>query len=260
MLYRREGMPEEDELVLCTVTNVHHHSVFAKLDEYDKTGMIHISEVSPGRIRNLRDYVQEGKKVVCKILRIDKVKGHIDLSLRRVNEGQKRKKMDQIKREQKAEKIVENLANKLKKETKSLYEEISSNVFKKYEYLFECFEDVVADKVNLEKLGFDKKLAKELTELIKEKIKPQEVQIKGKLNLTSYASDGVEIIRQALKKAEDAGKENVELKYAGGGAYSIVVKSPDYKTAEKILEKCTEAAIKFIEKNEGIASFDRIEA
>ncbi len=43
MLYRREGLPEEDELVLCTVTAVQHHSVFAKLDEYAKTGMIHIS-------------------------------------------------------------------------------------------------------------------------------------------------------------------------------------------------------------------------
>ena len=27
MLYKKEGMPEEDELVLCTITNVQHHSV-----------------------------------------------------------------------------------------------------------------------------------------------------------------------------------------------------------------------------------------
>ncbi len=101
MLYKREGMPEEDELVLCTVTAVHGHSVFAKLDEYGKTGMIHISEVSPGRIRNIRDYVVEGKKIVCKVLRIDKVKGHIDLSLRRVNAGQKKNKTNEIKQEQK---------------------------------------------------------------------------------------------------------------------------------------------------------------
>ena len=51
MLYKKQGMPDEDEIVLCTVTAVHHHSVFAKLDDYGKTGMIHISEVSPGRIR-----------------------------------------------------------------------------------------------------------------------------------------------------------------------------------------------------------------
>ena len=64
MLLKKEGFPEEDELVMCTITKVQFHSVFAQLDEYDKGGMIHISEVSPGRIRNIRDFVKEGKKVV----------------------------------------------------------------------------------------------------------------------------------------------------------------------------------------------------
>ena len=84
MLLKKEGFPEEDELVMCTVTQVQFHSVFVTLDEYDKGGMIHISEVSPGRIRNIRDFVREGKKIVCKVLRVNEEKGHIDLSLRRV--------------------------------------------------------------------------------------------------------------------------------------------------------------------------------
>src|SRR5210317_1898406 len=103
MLLQKKGFPLEDELVLCTVTNIHFHSVFAKMDEYDnKTGLIHISEISPGRIRNIRDYVVEGKKVICKVLKIDEGRGHIDLSLRRVNDGQKREKNSQLKQEQKA--------------------------------------------------------------------------------------------------------------------------------------------------------------
>ena len=68
MLYKKQGYPEEEELVLCTVTNVQHHSVFVNIDEYNLSGMIHISEVSPGRIRNIRDYVKEGKVIVCKVL------------------------------------------------------------------------------------------------------------------------------------------------------------------------------------------------
>ncbi len=150
MLYRRTGMPQEDEIVLCTITNVQHHSVFAKLDEYDKSGMIHISEVSPGRIRNIRDYVQEGKKVVCKVLRIDEQKGHIDLSLRRVNEGQKRKKQEEIKHEQKAEKIIELLAKKTTKNFKKLYDEISEKVFAKYDYIYESFSSFAEKTPDLE--------------------------------------------------------------------------------------------------------------
>ena len=71
MLLKKKGFPEEDEIVICTVTKIHFHSVFVNLDEYGRSGLIHISEVSPGRIRNLRDFVVEGKKVVCKVLRID---------------------------------------------------------------------------------------------------------------------------------------------------------------------------------------------
>ena len=76
-------MPEEGEIVLCTVKKILYHSIFATIDEYETLeGMLHISEVSPGRIRNIRDFVKEGKQIVCKVLKVDKVKGHIDLSLR----------------------------------------------------------------------------------------------------------------------------------------------------------------------------------
>ncbi len=80
MLLKRTGWPEEGELVLCNVTKIMPNSVFCRLEEYGRQGMIHISEIAPGRIRNIRDYVVEGKFVVCKVLRIDQIRGYIDLS------------------------------------------------------------------------------------------------------------------------------------------------------------------------------------
>ena len=91
MLLRKAGFPEDSELVICTVTKINPGSVFVNIDEYDRSGLIHISEISPGRIRNIRDYVKEGKKVVCKVLHVDSNKGHIDLSLRRVSDGQRKR-------------------------------------------------------------------------------------------------------------------------------------------------------------------------
>jgi len=258
MLYKKEGMPEEDELVLCTVTSVKHHSVFASLDEYEgKSGMIHISEVSPGRIRNIRDYVQKGKKVICKVLRVDKKKGHIDLSLRRVNEGQRREKSSKIKQEQKAEKIIESIAKKRKQNLKEMYDKISSKVFEKYEYIHECFKDVIDKKADLKKLGIKDKLAEELNEIIKEKIKPTEVQIKGILSVSSNASNGLEIVKKTLKRVEKLGKGHTDISYAGAGKYNVIVKASDYKTAEKILENNIESAIKYIEKHGGKGEFER---
>ena len=135
MLLLKEGFPEEDELVLCTVINIHYHSVFVKLDEYGKTGLIHISEISPGRIRNIRDFVVEGKKIVCKVLKIDKKKGHIDLSLRRVNENQRKKKVNELKQEQKAEIIIEQVAKNNGLESKKLYYQLTEKIFEKYDDL-----------------------------------------------------------------------------------------------------------------------------
>src|SRR3989339_2063976 len=159
MLYLKTCIPEEGDIVLCTITNIHFHSVFVSLDEYNKAGLVHISEVSPGRIRNLRDYVSEGKKIVCKVLRIDQEKGHIDLSLRRVNEGQKKEKINEIKHEQKAEKTIELAAKKLSITVEKLYDEISSKIIEKYGLIYLCFEDIVKGETSLEALGIPKQKA-----------------------------------------------------------------------------------------------------
>tara|TARA_Y100000031_G_C8174177_1_gene363246 strand:+ start:312 stop:1097 length:786 start_codon:yes stop_codon:yes gene_type:complete len=244
MLYNRQGFPEEGELVMCTVTKVNPHSVFVELDEFKKGGMVSISEVSPGRIRNIRDYVVEGKKIVCKVLKINKEKGYIDLSYRRVNENQKRTKVEQIKQEQKAEKIVEQVSKDLKKDLKVLYKQISENVFQKYSFLSECFYEVVDSDLDLAKLGVEKTIAKKLTELIKQRIKPVKVEIKGVINLSTYESDGVEVVKKVLAGALK-GREGVEIKYNGAGKYSLAVIADDFPNAEKEIDSVTS----YIEKH-----------
>jgi len=256
MLYRRNGLPEESELVLCTVTKVQYDSVFASLDEYDKTGMIHISEISPGRIRNIRDFVKEGKVIVCKVLRVNLERGHIDLSLRRVTEMQKRQKMNEMKQEQKAEKILEGVANSLKIKTSDLYSQIKNKIFEHYSYFHECFNDIVEKNVSLEGFGIDKKIAKQITDDVKEKIKVREVEIKGELKLESYSNNGVEIVKEALSKAKNPG---VEITYSGSGKYRMIVKAKEYKDAEKTLHKSVENAISYIESKKGTGEFSRIE-
>lgn len=257
MLLKKQGYPEEDELVLCTVTAVQYNSVFAKLDEYDKTGLIHISEIAPGRIRNMRDYVVEGKKVVCKILKIDKEKGHIDLSLRRVNEMQKRQKLNQIKQEQLAERIIENVSKQAEKDPLKLYEDITKKIFEKYDSLFEAFEDVANDKLDLSDVT-DEKTSKILSDTIKQRIKPPEIVIKGEIKLISYAPNGVEIIKEALLKVQSAEGSPV-VKYKGAGLYSVQVTSDDYKTAEKIIKNAIDAATESAKKNKIDLEFTRFD-
>ncbi|MAG38520.1 translation initiation factor IF-2 subunit alpha [Candidatus Woesearchaeota archaeon] len=259
MLFSKTGEPEENELVLCTVTKVQYHSVFCSLDEYkNSSGMIHISEVSPGRIRNIRDYVKEGKKVVCLTLKVDKQRGHIDLSLRRVNDAQRRRKNSEIKQEQKAEKIIELLALNIKKPFKEIYKKVSEIIFKEYEMIHLSFEDVVENNVKLESLGLEKKLAEKLTKIVKDKIKPKEVMISGEFSLTSYDEKGLKIIKTALQKAEKV-DEKVDISYKGGGHYIIRITAKEYKEAENILKKAVDETTDFMNSKKGEASFERYE-
>ena len=257
MLLKKEGFPEEDELVLCTVTAVQFHSVFVKLDEYGKSGLIHISEIAPGRIRNIRDYVVEGKKVVCKVLRIDKEKGHIDLSLRRVNAAQKKNKLNQIKQEQLSEKIIEIVAKENKQDLGKLYDQLAEKLLDKHPSMFAAFEEVSQDTLDLSKF-VEAKIAQQLTELIKQRITPPEVEVGGELTLSSHAPAGVELIKEALKQVETI-KDGPVILYKGTGVYSIWVKSEDYKSAEKILKKAIDSLEKFAKKNKLNMEFKRIE-
>ncbi len=255
MFYKKKGLPEEGEYVLCTVKKILFHSVFVELDEYDKKeGMVHISEVSPGRIRNLRDFVEEGKKIICKVLRVRLDKGHVDLSLRRVSIAMKKKKSTEIKQEQKSEKIMELLAQKLSTNMKTLYEDFGNKVWEEYGGLNQFFQEVAIGEASLKDFGVPQKYADPLIEILKEKIKPPTVEVEKELELRSEASNGIELIKEALKKSTDLAKEkkyNVNISYISAPRYRFKIYASDYKSAEKAIEEITSAAISFITSKNG---------
>jgi len=164
--------------------------------------------------------------------------------------------MSEIKQEQKAEKILEGVATSLKMNFKDLYSQISDKIFQNYSYIFECFNDIVEKNISLESMGIDKKIAKHITDDVKEKIKPKQVEIKGELKLESYASNGVELVKEALLKAKNPA---VDISYEGAGKYRLIVTAKEYKDAEKILEKSVDNAVKYIESKHGTGEFSRIE-
>ena len=259
MFYKIEGYPEEDEIVLCKVTKLFPNSVFVELSEYRKPGMVHISEVSPGRIRNLRDFVSIDRQIVCKILSVDKEKGYIDLSLRRVNSNQRREKLDEIKSELKAENLITNMAKKLKRPVENLYQEIVASVFKEYSHLYLCFKDVAAGNITLAELGVKKDLAKEIEEAVIEKFRPKKIFIKGEIRLKTYHSDGISKVKETLA-AVKAISETITLFYLGAGRYKVVIEDFDYKPAEQTIKMIQEILEPFSDKvSEAIFERDKHE-
>lgn len=255
MFYKKTTFPEEGELVLCTVKKIVFHSVFVSLDEFQNIeGMIHISEVSPGRIRNLRDFVKEGKRIICKVLRTNEERKQVDLSLRRVSVSMRKKKNTEYKQEQKAEKILEIVAYKLKTNLEDIYKKFGFQIIEEYESLNTAFQDYIQGNADLKKLKIPAEELKVLIETIEEKIKPEKVTKDAILILKSEAPNGIDIVKSSLKKGlEVAKKQNYDANftYLSAPKYKLVLSASDYKTAEKALEEVTSAAIKYIHEKGG---------
>ena len=96
-----------------------------------------------------------------------------------------------------------------------------------------------------------------IVEIIAIRIKPTEIEIRSKLKMTTYDSDGINVIRESLKKAQEAGKDSISISYLGSGTYHLIIKGNDYKEAEKIMEKASDAAISYVEKHAGTAELTR---
>lgn len=252
----KKDLPDESDVVVCTVKTILKDSIFISLDEYNnKEGLIHISEIAPGRIRNIRDYVKEGKKIVCLVLRVNKEKGHVDLSLRRVTPSLKTAKNENVKQENKAEKLLEAVGKKLNLDLNKMYDLVGNKILQKYEFMHHCFQEIVLkDESVLTSLGIDAKIAAEIVKIVRERIKPPEVRVDGNLSLMSRAPNGIDFIKKALKDAEDlakAKKYDLRIIYLGAPRYKLTIKATDYKTAEKELNEISEIAIKEMKKAGG---------
>ncbi|HLD15498.1 MAG TPA: S1 RNA-binding domain-containing protein [Candidatus Nanoarchaeia archaeon] len=261
-MYKKKGFPQEQELVLCTVTKVLPNSIFVTLDEYEnKEGLIHISEIAPGRIRNIRDYVIESKKIVCKILMVNKDRNQIDLSLRRVTLQQKLSKEGELKEEKAAEKLLEAVAKNAKIDLKKLYDSAGIKIIEKYGSLFKGFQEVVVKgDIVLIEAGMDKKVAAAIATIVKERIKPPEVKINEILNIHNSAENGIELIKDTLIKTKElASKNKYDLKvhYLGSPRFQFVITSTDYKTAEKSLDVLNKFVTDESKKNKSEIEFTR---
>jgi len=186
---------------------------------------------------------------------VDPDRGHIDLSLKDVNEHQRREKIHEWKNEQKAVKWIGFASEASGADRKAIEEAI----LREYGQLYPAFEDIVttggeaADKLNL-----DKKVKTALSTIANENVKVSRVTITGHLILTSPRADGVNVIRRALRSAQPKVENvDIDLIYVGAPKYRIKVTAPDYKEAEKAIEKAANAAVGVVERAGGSGRFIR---
>ncbi len=229
--------PEQGEFVVATVKKVMPYGAFLGLDEYDGSeGFIHISQVSTGWVRNIREYLREGQKIVAKVHVLDLQKGQIDLTLKGVSEGDKRRKLEAYQGEKRARKLIEVVGAKLKKLPAVSWKEVGEPLLKEFGSLATALEALREGSV---KTPVPQVWSDALKEILDKEFKPKRVTLRSKLTLKFTAGDGVEKLKYALKAAEATGdaKTTVKVHYLGAPHYFVDVESGDYKSASKVVEK-----------------------
>lgn len=213
-----ESYLEEGDIVLCTVDRIIGTIVFVRIHHEGKEleGSIVFSEIAPGRIRNIRDYVVPKKKIVCKVLRISG--DRIDLTLRRVTQKEEK----EVKEREKLEKSYENiLKGVLGEGGEKVLKEISSK-----KSVYDFLEESKEDPKILEKI-VGKEDAEKVLDVLKSQKKKKSI-IKKEISLTNTKSNGLESIKNLLKEIG-----NIEVKYISSGKYSLKKESEDLKKADQ---------------------------
>jgi len=214
---------EEGDAVLCTVDRIVGTVVFVKI-EGNGEGSIIMSEIAPGRIRNIRDYVVPKKKIVCKIIRIS-TSGHIDLSLRRVSQKESKEVKEKAEEEKSYIKIL-----------KSILGEKADECIKKIEEkgnIHDFFQDAKENSKELEKI-VEKKDTQKILDILNEQKKKKTV-LKKEIYLSSTNPDGINDIKKIFE-----GIKGAKTKYISGGRYSLETESDDVKAADSELKKILE--------------------
>lgn len=262
MSSEKEAFPESGDLVIATVKAIAPYGAYVTLDEYgDKEGLLHISEVSSTWVKNIRDHVREGQKVVLKVLRVDVEKKHVDLSLRRVSGPERKEKLLRWKHDRKAESLLKMATEKLGITPEEFYEKAGRKIEEAYRGLYEGLEEASElGEVTLTKAGVPKNIAKVLAEIAQTKIKIPKVTIRSVLELTCFKPNGVEIIRTALVNAKNVEKPpdaKIGIYVIAAPRYRVEIQARNYKDAERLLNSIAETTIQTIEKNGGKGTLKR---
>ena len=263
MVRKRYRLPRVGELVIGTVKKVFDYGAYMDLDEYNnKEAYLPWSEVSSKWVKDIRDFVREGQKVVVKVIRIDRKREHIDVSMKRVNSTEQRRKLLEFKRAQRAEKLLEIVASKIGRTLDDAYKEVGWKLEDHYGEIFLGFEEAAyLGEAALKEAGVPDEWIRPLMEEIRKHIKIKKVKIHGIITAWTTAPDGVERIRKVLteplNKVEIPADTNVRIYTIGSPRYRIEVTSTEYKKAEKVLSSFIEQAQRLAKRSNVSFAYQR---
>ncbi|KAL3652256.1 hypothetical protein CASFOL_001937 [Castilleja foliolosa] len=266
--------PEVDHAVMIQVKSMADSGAYVSLLEYNNIeGMILFSELSRRRIRSISSLIKVGRIEPVMVLRVDKEKGYIDLSKRRVSEEEIQGCEERFNKSKLVHSIMRHVAETLKLDLEDLYIHVGWPLYRKYGHAFEAFKLIVTDPDSVldsltrevKEISPDgqevTKLAPAITDEVKDslvknirrRMTPQPLKIRADIEMKCFQFDGVLHIKEAMRKAEAAGNADcpVKIKLVAPPAYVLNTQTLDKEQGIAILNKAIEACAEEIERHKG---------
>lgn len=231
--------PEVDEVIMVQVKRVAEMGAYVQLLEYNNIeGMILLSELTRRRIRSVSKLIKVGRIEPVMVLRVDKEKGYIDLSKRRVSSEDIQKCEDKYNKSKMVHSIMRHVSETTGANLEDLYKNLGWPLYETHIHAFNAFKCMVTDpdliflEISRKNPEFiiDASVKRALLKDISRRMTPQPLKIRADVELTCFEGDGIENIKDAMRKAELVSTELCKIKVS-------LVASPLYVITTQTLEK-----------------------
>ncbi|XP_019151364.1 PREDICTED: eukaryotic translation initiation factor 2 subunit alpha homolog [Ipomoea nil] len=266
--------PEVDHAVMIQVKSMADSGAYVSLLEYNNIeGMILFSELSRRRIRSISSLIKVGRIEPVMVLRVDKEKGYIDLSKRRVSEEDIQACEERYNKSKLVHSIMRHVAETMQVDLEDLYIHVGWPLYRKYGHAFEAFKLVVNDPDSVlnsltrevKDVGPDGKEVTKVVPALSEEVKdslvknirrrmtPQPLKIRADIEMKCFQFDGVLHIKDAMRKAEAAGNIDcpVKIKLVAPPAYVLNTQTLDKEQGITVLNQAIAACTEEIERHKG---------
>ncbi|MCL7041430.1 hypothetical protein MKW94_007886 [Papaver nudicaule] len=266
--------PEVDMAVMIQVKNIADMGAYVSLLEYNNIeGMILFSELSRRRIRSVSSLIKVGRQEPVMVLRVDKDKGYIDLSKRRVAEEDIATCEERYNKSKLVHSIMRHVAETMQLDLEDLYIHVGWPLYRKYGHAFEAFKLLVADPDTIldsltrevKEVGPDgqevTKVVPALTEEVKDaliknikrRMTPQPMKIRADIEMKCFQFDGVLHIKEAMRKAEATGNDDcpVKIKLVAPPLYVLTTQTLDKEQGIKVLTNAIQVCTETIDSHKG---------
>ncbi|KAF7996249.1 hypothetical protein HCN44_001881 [Aphidius gifuensis] len=219
--YYKEKFPEVEDVVMVNVRSIAEMGAYVHLLEYNNIeGMILLSELSRRRIRSINKLIRVGKTEPVVVIRVDKEKGYIDLSKRRVSAEDVEKCTERYAKAKAVNSILRHIAELLHYDTdeqlEELYQKTAWYFEEKYKKqkasAYDFFKQAVTDPSILAECGLDESTRDVFVSNIKRKLTSQAVKIRADVEVACYGYEGIDAVKAALKAGLALSTEDLPIK------------------------------------------------